>query len=129
MTNIDYVHPPEHFLGNVPLTPATRVGPFLYVSGTPGFNVAGEIDRVNFSAQMRQVMDNITRILHSVGAGWDRVAKVNVFLTRSQDVQEMNTIYRQYFSTAYYPARTTVIVASLPQPDFLVEIECQAVVA
>jgi enamine deaminase RidA (YjgF/YER057c/UK114 family) len=26
-----------------------------------------------------------------------------------------------------YPARTTVVVSALPHPDFLLEIECEAV--
>src|SRR5215510_4186175 len=111
---IEHISSLELYLGDVPLTHATKVGPFLYVSGMPGFNAEGRLDRGNFPAQMHQAMDNITRILLCVGAGWDRVVKVNVFLTRSEDVQEMNAIYRQYFSTTRYPARTTVIVASLP---------------
>ena len=61
------------------------------------------------------------------GAGWDRVVKVNILLTRTTDFAEMNRIYSTYFLNGTYPARTTAIVASLPNPDFLLEIECQAV--
>jgi 2-iminobutanoate/2-iminopropanoate deaminase len=48
-------------------------------------------------------------------------------LTRRQDFAEMNRVYSEYFPSREYPARTTVVVVSLPQPDFLLEIECQAI--
>jgi enamine deaminase RidA (YjgF/YER057c/UK114 family) len=41
----------------------------------------------------------------------------------------MNRIYAGYFSEGKYPARTTSIVYSLPDPDFLLEIECVALLA
>ena len=77
---------------------------------------------------MTQVMENISRILTTAGAGWDCVMKVNVLLTRRQDFAAMNEIYARYFQNGLYPARTTAIVLGLPNPDFLVEIECQAVI-
>jgi enamine deaminase RidA (YjgF/YER057c/UK114 family) len=48
-------------------------------------------------------------------------------LTRGADFGEMNTIYASYFPDGKYPARTTVVVAGLPSPDFLLEIECEAI--
>jgi enamine deaminase RidA (YjgF/YER057c/UK114 family) len=53
--------------------------------------------------------------------------KTTVFLTRNNDFAEMNRIYGSYFPNGKFPARTTVIVAGLPSPDFLLEIECEAV--
>ena len=40
----------------------------------------------------------------------------------------MNRIYATYFQNGRYPARTTAVVVSLPQPDALLEIECEAVI-
>jgi enamine deaminase RidA (YjgF/YER057c/UK114 family) len=57
--------------------------------------------------------------------GWDRVVKVNVYLTRREDFKEMNRIYAAHFQAGKYPARTTAITL-LPNPDFLLEIECVA---
>jgi reactive intermediate/imine deaminase len=127
MPRLEYVHPLDHFKGDVPLSPATKGGKTLHVSGTPGFDSSGKLAVGDFTAQMRQVMENITRILTASGAGWDRVMKVNVMLTRRQDFAEMNRVYSEYFPSREYPARTTVVVVSLPQPDFLLEIECQAI--
>jgi 2-iminobutanoate/2-iminopropanoate deaminase len=125
VAELERIHPEGHFKGNVPLSPATKAGRLLNVSGTPGYDNAGRLG-VDFAVQMRQAMANISRILEASGAEWNCVMKVNVMLTRRQDFPEMNRIYAEYFPTGNYPARTTVIVASLPQPNFLVEIDCQA---
>ena len=47
-------------------------------------------------------------------------------LVRPNDFAEMNPIYGSYFAEEKYPARTTVIVGELPDPEFLPEIECEA---
>ena len=41
----------------------------------------------------------------------------------------MNRIYASYFPDGQYPARTTVVVSALTQQDFLLEKECEAVLA
>ncbi len=51
------------------------------------------------------------------------LAKVNVLLTRAADVATMNVLYASAFGPAPYPARTTCVVASLPDPKMLIEIE------
>ncbi len=96
------------------------------MSGTPAFDKNGKLAVGDFPAQMKQVMENIAGILAASGTGWERVAKVSVFLTRQQDFAEMNRVYSTYFPSGHYPARTTVVVSALPHPDFLLEIECEA---
>jgi 2-iminobutanoate/2-iminopropanoate deaminase len=110
----------------VPVSPAVKAGGVVFVSGTPGFDKVGKLAVGDFPAQMSQVMENITATLKASGAGWDRVVKVNVWLLRTADFGDMNRIYSTYFPNGNYPARTTVVVSALPQPDFLLEIECEA---
>ena len=124
---LDYIAPANLFRRNLPLSPAVRIGKLVFVSGVPPFDEYGAIATGCFPAQMRQVMENVTQVLRATGAGWERVVKINVLLTRNQDFAEMNRIYSSYFPGGQYPARTTAIVTSLPHRDFLVEIECQAV--
>ena len=57
------------------------------------------------------------------------LVKVNMLLTRQADVAEMNRRYAEAFGPAPYPARTTCVVASLPDPRMLLEIECVAAVS
>ena len=72
---------------------AVKSGKMLFVSGMPPFGQGGKIAVGDFPAQMKQVMDNLTGVLKSSGAGWDRVVKTTVFLTRFKDFAEMNRIY------------------------------------
>ena len=46
-----------------------------------------------------------------------------MLLTRASDVAAMNALYAGAFSPAPYPARTTCVVAALPDPKMLIEIE------
>ena len=108
-----------------PFSPAVKVGKLVYVSGIPAFDKQGKLAIGDFPAQMKQVMQTITEILKASGADWSHVVKTNVFLARREDFGEMNNIYKTYFPSGKYPARTTVI-ATLPHPDFLLEIECVA---
>jgi 2-iminobutanoate/2-iminopropanoate deaminase len=111
---------------NIPVSSAVKVGKLVFVSGTPGFK-DGKVAVGDFAVQMKQSMDNMADQLKSAGAGWDRVVKTTVLLARREDFGEMNRIYAGYFSQGRYPARTTTIVAGLPSADFLVEVECEAI--
>lgn len=122
--------PLEHIgkpVRGIPVSGAVKAGKLIFVSGTPAFDANGKLAVGDFSSQMKQVMDNLTGVLKAAGADWSRVVKTNVLLTRASDFAEMNRIYGSYFSEGKYPARTTVIVSGLPHPDFLLEIECEAV--
>ena len=127
MEPLEHIFPEGQHKVPAPLSPAVKVGNLLFVSGIPAYAADGTLAVGDFTAQMTQTMANITGILAVAGAGWDRVAKVNVLLTRREDFAEMNRIYAAHFPDGKYPARTTAIVYSLPRPNFLLEIECIAV--
>jgi len=124
-SSIEYIQPEGQAMGP-PFSPAVKVGKLVFVSGIPALDANGKIAVGDFPAQMKQVMENISGILKSAGTGWDHVVKTNILLVRRDDFKEMNQIYASYFPSKKYPARTTAVVASLPNPDFLLEIECIA---
>ena len=126
-TPLEHIFVDGQFKVAAPLSPAVKVGNLMFISGIPAYDEQGKLAIGDFPAQMKQTMATITGILASVGAGWDRVAKVNVLLTRREDFEEMNRIYAAHFPDGKYPARTTAIVYSLPRPNFLLEIEAVAV--
>ena len=109
-----------------PLSVAVRAGDMVFVSGTPGYHKDGRIDS-NFGAQFDQAVVTLEEILALAGSSLQSIVKVNVLLTRLQDVEEMNRRYALAFGPAPYPARTTAVVLSLPDPRMLIEIECVAV--
>jgi enamine deaminase RidA (YjgF/YER057c/UK114 family) len=127
MNVIQYLEPDRSFK-TPPLSVAARVGDLLFVSGTPGYYPDGSIDEGDFDQQFDQAVVALRRILERGGASMRSLVKVNVLLTRAHDVAEMNRRYAQAFGPAPYPARTTCVVAALPDPRMLLEIECVALV-
>jgi 2-iminobutanoate/2-iminopropanoate deaminase len=112
-------HPPA------PIAQAVRSGELVFVSGITPFTLELTLAKGDFAAQMRQTMTNLGAILDAAGSGFDRVVKCTVVLARREDWGAMNEIYRDYFPSGAYPARTA-FQALLPHPDFLVEVECVA---
>ncbi len=128
MTQVTY-YPAQGNFKAPPLSSAARVGNLLFVSGTPGYYDDGSIDEGDFAKQFDQAVLVLRRILDAGGSSMRHLVKVNMLLTRQADVAEMNRRYAQAFGPAPYPVRTTCVVASLPDPRMLLEIECVAAVA
>ena len=108
-----------------PLSVAVRAGNLVFVSGTPGYDIDGHISS-DFGAQFDQAVATLADVLQRSGSSLRSLVKVNVLLTRLQDVEEMNRRYAIAFGPAPYPARTTAVVLSLPDARMLIEIECVA---
>jgi 2-aminomuconate deaminase len=110
-------------------------GDVIYVSGTssrrPDNTFVGveadELGTTNLDirAQTQAVIENIGRILQSVGASLDDVVQVTAFLVNMNDFGGYNEVYGQYFDEDG-PARTTVAVHQLPHPHLLIEIQAIA---
>ena len=74
-------------------------------------------------AQTRKVMDNLKRALAGVGAGFEHVVCVRIFLTEfERDYAALNRVYTEYFHPGRLPARTTVGVTHLARGG-IVEID------
>jgi 2-iminobutanoate/2-iminopropanoate deaminase len=106
-----------------PLVSAARVGDLLFVSGTPGYDAKMQLDP-SFTVQFEVALANLREVFERAQASFKNIVKINVFLTRAGDITEMNRLYATAFGPAPYPARTTIIVAGLPDPDMLVEVDC-----
>jgi 2-iminobutanoate/2-iminopropanoate deaminase len=111
-----------------PFSLAVRHGDTLYISGLGPVDGQGNIARGDFAAQFAQVVENLHAILAEAGTDITRVLKTSVLLVRATDVPEMNRLYAATFDATHLPARTTSVVAALPVPDFLLEIEAIAAV-
>jgi 2-iminobutanoate/2-iminopropanoate deaminase len=75
--------------------------------------------------QTRQLLTKMKKALEAAGASMSDVAKTTVFLVNANDFTVMNQVYKEFFPKEP-PARSTVIVAGLAKPDWLVEIEAIA---
>ncbi len=93
----------------------------IFASGQIPVNPAnGEIP-AGIKEQTKQVLENVSAILKSLGSSIENVIKTTVFIKNMNDFAEMNAVYETYFIKPF-PARSTVEVARLPK-DVLVEIE------
>jgi 2-iminobutanoate/2-iminopropanoate deaminase len=110
-----------------PHSNAVRVGNLIFVSGFPGYDDSVQVPKGDFAAQMRLSLKSIKATLEYAGSSLEKVAKVNVYLDRRADFDELNEIYKEFFGSepSQWPARTTV-EARLPRKDFLLEIDCVA---
>jgi 2-iminobutanoate/2-iminopropanoate deaminase len=71
------------------------------------------------------VLKKVQAIVEAAGSSMESVDKCTVFLTRQADFAGMNEVWHSTFQSNS-PARSTVIVAALPRPEFLIELECIA---
>lgn len=110
---------------NPNLSPATRFGNLVFVSGQTGRHpVTGGVGK-DIREQTRNILERIKLILTAAGTSLDNVLTATTYLTRVQDVAAYNEEYAKYFPTNK-PARTTVTVAALNSPELLIEITVTA---
>jgi reactive intermediate/imine deaminase len=108
---------------NPALSPGIRVGDFLFVSGNVGVDSSGNlVGPGDCEAQSRQVMANIRTIVEAAGGSMQDVVKITCFLTDVNDYPAYGKVRSETWPSSP-PASSTVIVAGLVRPEYLVEVE------
>ena len=99
----------------------------LFISGITARDKNGSIvGKGDMKRQTEQVLENMKVILDSVGATFDNIVKVTVFVTDLGHFKEIHEVRAKYFKKDY-PASTLVQVSRLVHGDMLIEIEAIAV--
>jgi len=94
---------------------AVRCGNTVYLSGQIPLDPAtGALVEGPIEAHIRRVFDNLRALCRAAGGDFDRIAKLNVFLTDLGNFAEVNRVMAEYFQ-APYPARAAIGVAQLPK--------------
>lgn len=108
---------------------AVRVGSQVFVSGTTASNSDGTTVAVgNAYEQTVFILRKIEAALAEVGAKMSDVVRTRMFVTDISRWEEIGRAHGEFF-TGINPAATMVEVSGLVNPDHLVEIEVDAVVA
>jgi 2-iminobutanoate/2-iminopropanoate deaminase len=110
---------------NPNLSPATRFGNLVFVSGQTGRHPTSGEPGNGIREQTRNVLERIKVVLEAAGTSLDNVLTATVYLVNREDLAAYNEVYGTYFPINK-PARTTVTVASLNSPDLLIEITVTA---
>jgi 2-iminobutanoate/2-iminopropanoate deaminase len=100
------------------ISPAIRVGDRVFLSGRIG-TVPGGV-----GAQVREVMDDLGRMLRAAGLDFSQVVEAKVYLADMDDYAAMNEAYGGYFRERF-PARSCIQAGSLLR-DSRVEITLTA---
>jgi enamine deaminase RidA (YjgF/YER057c/UK114 family) len=75
------------------------------------------------------VFDNLQAALQAVGASFDQVVKLTLFLVDATHLPVVREVRDQYVNTQQRPASTAVEVRRLVRDDLLIEVEAVAVIA
>ena len=111
---------------NMAFSPAVAVGDILYLSGTAGCDSSGELVGSDITSQAQQALINLGEVLKAAGSSWDKVVKVNCFLSHvKRDFDGWNHVFKERFPNNP-PARTTV-QGDIALEGALIEIDCIAI--
>jgi 2-iminobutanoate/2-iminopropanoate deaminase len=109
---------------DAPIEWAVTADGVLYTAQIP-IREDGSIETGDIDAQADLTFGNLKRTLEAAGGTLEDVTQVLVYLTRKEDFEGMNAVYRRYFSKPF-PNRATVIVAGLMVKGATIEIVAYA---
>ena len=108
---------------------AVRVGQHVYVTGTTATDNEGHIVGIGDPyAQTIQIFRNIERALEAVGARVGDIVRTRIYVTDISQWEAVGRAHRQAVGHVM-PATSMLEVSRLIDPNMLVEIEVDAIIA
>jgi enamine deaminase RidA (YjgF/YER057c/UK114 family) len=116
---VDGVAPPAgHYTHGI-----VTSGRLLFVAGQTALDENGVlVGAGDAAAQARQVLVNLQTVIDAAGGSMADVARTTVYLTRLEDRGPVGEVRREFFPSPP-PVNTLLVVSSLADPGFLVEID------
>jgi enamine deaminase RidA (YjgF/YER057c/UK114 family) len=112
----------------VGISRAVRVGSIITVAGTAPLGPDGKtVGRGDPAAQARRCLEIISAALEKAGASMANVVRTRILLTRIEDWEAVAMVHGEFFRDIR-PVNTIMQISRFIDPDWLVEIETDAVV-
>lgn len=116
------IHPESWITSPNPYSYAIRSGDTVFLSGlVPRNGRDNSVVTGDMKTQTKAVMDNAGELLAAAGMSHANIVSGRVYLPDTTDFQQMNEVYRSYFTSVPPPARATVR-AGLAGPQYAVEM-------
>jgi len=107
---------------------AVRAGQIVAISGTAPLDKDGKtVGHGDPAQQARRCLEIIQMALEQIGGSVSDVVRTRILLTRIDDWESAARVHGEFFGQVR-PANTTMQVTRFIDPDWLVEIEADAVV-
>jgi enamine deaminase RidA (YjgF/YER057c/UK114 family) len=110
----------------VVLSRAVRAGRFVSISGTAPLAEGKTVGRGDPGAQARRCLEIIRRAVEDAGGSLADVVRTRILLTRIEDWEAVAAVHGEFFADIR-PANTIMQIGRFIDPDWLVEIEADAV--
>ncbi len=108
---------------------AVRVGRYITIGGTAPLDSDGNTVGVgDVSIQTKQCLETIKIALENAGSSLNDVVRTRMLLTNIEDWKAAAEVRASYFKTIK-PVDTIMQVSRFINPDWLIEIEVDAIVA
>jgi len=104
---------------------AAKSNGLLFISGQVALDKNGNLVAHDIATQTDQVMRNMKATLEAAGCTFNDVIKISIFLVNLEDRPKFHEVRKKYF-TGEQPASTLLVVKSLANKDWLVEVEAVA---
>ena len=128
--NREYINPP----GVAPppsglYNHVVKVGNTVYIAGQVPRGIDGRASHPGDAvAQMRIVWSNLEKAVTAAGGSLKDIVKTTTYVVGAENVDKTRAVRSELLPAEGRPTSTTVVVAALADPDFLVEVEAIAVV-
>ncbi len=110
------------------ISQAVRSGRFIAVAGTAPLGPDGKtVGKGDPTAQARRCIEIVRNALEQAGANLSDVIRTRILLTRIEDWESVGLVHGEFFGTIR-PANTVMQVTRFIDPEWLVEIEADAVI-
>ena len=107
---------------------AVRVGNLISISGTAPIGPDRKtVSPGNPSAQARRCFEIIQAALEDAGSSLSDVVRTRIFLTNIDDWEKVAEVHGEFFRDVR-PASTILQISRFIDPDWLVEVEADAVI-